>query len=856
MQLHMHRPSQIAAIFAALTLAAPVSMPAQANPGANVPAVPINASASTASVTFAKASLEWDAGRYPDALRQLDALLRSPAAADERERIALLTGENWYTTAVALNARAPRWSPDARWIAYESGTGNSRVTRIATVDNMASDSLRTVATLPGGLATFSPDGDWIAYVEGTSANGALVVRNLKNGSERTINDNGLQKAQLLFASNTALIVVGAPQASTRSDLWQISLNENSSVPRRLTSTDSLRAEAQLIPGTTMVLMGVGGRSPIGGATGNAFARGARTRFAVLDLSSGTERIFEGEAPAVSGNGQAATYITRTGGRNTLHLLPLQPLGAPQALHSSVDSLAAPALSPDGNRVAFQWQTGFDWDIYTVSRDGKAPVRVTRDVQHDLLPRFINNEQLIAMMGEARHRRAHLHDLTNHTQRRIFHNNTVRTIAPEYEWVPSPDGTKILIVAERDGDTVTPHRHLWMVDLARTVSIAELQQRVTAQRAAEATLRSEGARRFSPIAAKVREAVADVSTHRVYRHEKALFDFDSKHITRPGNLLAREYLLAQYTSFGLDARFQPFEARTNVSQAPVQTANVLAVLKGTENPELVYVVSSHFDSRAEGPGADDNTSGTAALLEAARVLSTRPQPATIIFASFTGEESGLLGSREFVRQAKADGLKFVGALNNDMLGWTNDNRLDNTIRYSNEGIRDLQHAAAIGFSNMITYDAFYYKSTDAAAFYDGYGDIVGGIGSYPVLGNPHYHQPHDLLEFENHQLIAEASKTTIASLMLLASSPSRIAGLVASKSAQGVFTATWNRSPEKGITKYLVRYGPAHNPTQFKLESVQPNVTLPNAKPGMTVQVKAVNRRGLEGWDWARFTIPQ
>jgi Zn-dependent M28 family amino/carboxypeptidase len=103
-----------------------------------------------------------------------------------------------------------------------------------------------------------------------------------------------------------------------------------------------------------------------------------------------------------------------------------------------------------------------------------------------------------------------------------------------------------------------------------------------------------------------------------------------------------------------------------------------------------------------------------------VLSTRPQPATIIFASFTGEEAGLLGSREFVRQAKADGLRFVGALNNDMLGWSNDNRLDNTIRYSNDGIRDVQHAAALKFTQMITYDAFYYRSTDAAAIYDGYG----------------------------------------------------------------------------------------------------------------------------------------
>ena len=126
------------------------------------------------------------------------------------------------------------------------------------------------------------------------------------------------------------------------------------------------------------------------------------------------------------------------------------------------------------------------------------------------------------------------------------------------------------------------------------------------------------------------------------------------------------------------------------------------------------------------------------------------------------------------------MHIVGALNNDMVGWTNDARMDNTIRYSNAGIRDIQHGAAMLFTRLITYDSRYFKGTDAASYYDAYGDIVGGIGSYPVLSSPHYHQASDLLDYENHQLIAETSKTTVATLMLLASSPSRLKSL---KSAQ-------------------------------------------------------------------------
>jgi hypothetical protein len=190
----------------------------------------------------------------------------------------------------------------------------------------------------------------------------------------------------------------------------------------------------------------------------------------------------------------------------------------------------------------------------------------------------------------------------------------------------------------------------------------------------------------------------------------------------------------------------------------------------------------------GPGADDNASGTAMLLETARILARHPLPATVIFASFTGEEGGLLGSREFVRRAVADSIKLVGAMNNDMMGWSNDQRLDNTIRYSNPGIRDLQHGAALGFSKLITYDALYYKSTDAAAFYDAYGDIVGGFGSYPVLGNPHYHQRHDVLETINHELVTETTKANIATLIYLASSPSRLKGLEAKLSGGGADVA--------------------------------------------------------------------
>jgi peptidase M28-like protein len=390
-------------------------------------------------------------------------------------------------------------------------------------------------------------------------------------------------------------------------------------------------------------------------------------------------------------------------------------------------------------------------------------------------------------------------------------------------------------------------------LARRVTRDELRERIEANLETEQALAAKGKRLFAPIAAEVKAIVADISVPRIFDYEKALFDFDSKHVTQPGNRLAATYLFDRYKSFGYEPEYQPFEYRLR-NGATGQTANVLATLKGTANPELVYVVSSHYDSVAIGPGADDDTSGTAALLETARILARHPLPATVIFASFTGEEGGLLGSREFVRRAVDDRLKIVGALNNDMIGWSNDYRLDNTIRYSNAGIRDVQHAAAMQFSSLITYDALYYKNTDAAAYYEAYGDIVGGIGSYPMLGNPHYHQAHDLLEGINHQLIAEVAKTTAATVMLLASSPSRLKDLRIEGVRNGTATVSWTPSPERGVTGYLVAYGPAANSESRQVRVVKPPAVLTGIAPGTVIAVKAIDSKGLEGWDWARVTV--
>lgn len=831
---------------------------------------------------FEAAYLAWDRGDYIPALEGFARVLESPAGARYFERIALLTGEYFTTTEVAPDGRAPRLAPGGDWAAYETTTDGIRTTHLVELGNAQR---RAPLALRGTALVFSPAGDRAAYLalretkELTAARRELgqlaptdrqaqarqrtlisylevrdaevVVRELRSGKEQRLNKGGLILAELAFSADGATVyATAAPDGeATRSDIYALGAK---AAPRALTEGPGHKLAPVAARGGAYLVYQV---SPRGVVPQRAGAQGLAQRAStdlqqvvVHDLRSGEERSYPALGPAVAADGSAVAFLTRDGYEGVIQVLPLRDGATPQDAVRTTDPISPPAISPDGRRVAYQKALREDWEIFLAEADGSAESRVTHDVQHDLFPQFVTPDTLLYVKGEGRHRRSYLYSIAERKESRLFHNNTVRTIAPEYEWQVARDGSRVMIISERDGDTISPERGVYLVDLRRPVGRSDLQARLRENLAAERDLRARGEAMYAPIAAEVRDAVAVVSKTKLYDYQDALFRFDSKHMTKPGNVKAAEYIFNTLKSFGYEPEYQWFEPMPGV-----RTANVVARLPGTTHPELVYVVGSHYDSVEDGAGADDDTSGTAVLLETARALKDHPRAASVLFVFYTGEESGLRGSREFTRRAVADGLHVVGALNNDMVGYANDHRLDNTIRYSNDGIRDLQHAAAFLFSDLITYDARYYKGTDAHALFDAYGDVIGGIGSYPVLSSPHYHQTHDVLEIINHELLRETARTNAATVMLLASSPARLKGLEAVRRGQGV-ELTWSPAPERDIQHYVVAYGPAADPLRHTLTVTEPRARIEHYMPGMVVSVRAVSKVGLVGWDWVRATV--
>lgn len=131
--------------------------------------------------------------------------------------------------------------------------------------------------------------------------------------------------------------------------------------------------------------------------------------------------------------------------------------------------------------------------------------------------------------------------------------------------------------------------------------------------------------------------------------------------------------------------------------PTRLVNVVAIQRGTERPNEVVIVQGHIDSRVtdvmdaarDAPGANDDGSGTALVLEAARVLSQRKFPTTIIYAVLSGEEQGLFGGKLLADYAKAHGWTVKAVLNNDIVGGSrgSDGLVDDaTVRVFSEGPR--------------------------------------------------------------------------------------------------------------------------------------------------------------------------
>jgi Zn-dependent M28 family amino/carboxypeptidase len=183
-----------------------------------------------------------------------------------------------------------------------------------------------------------------------------------------------------------------------------------------------------------------------------------------------------------------------------------------------------------------------------------------------------------------------------------------------------------------------------------------------------------------------------------------------------------------------------------------------------------------------PGADDNASGTAAVMEAARILANQSFDFTVKFICFSAEEWGLYGSQDYAVEARQRGEDIVAVINLDMIAYTDSipEDLDIIGNQSSEWLADRFFSTAVAYTTLDIYKIINpsFNRSDHSSFWDsGYSAILGIEDAF--ISNPYYHRTSDTIDTLNLDFITEVAKASLATAADLAqpvSSPQTPTGI--------------------------------------------------------------------------------
>jgi hypothetical protein len=308
----------------------------------------------------------------------------------------------------------------------------------------------------------------------------------------------------------------------------------------------------------------------------------------------------------------------------------------------------------------------------------------------------------------------------------------------------------------------------------------------------------------PLGLQVNDVIAtivgEVSRANLRSHVLSLQSFETRYTSTDNCELAGQFILNYFKAIGLEARFQPFTFGSNIS-----TRNVVAEIKGETDPEEIVIICAHYDSTSSeatirAPGADDDASGVAAVMEAARILSEHPLDFTVRFIAFSAEEWGLYGSRYHSDGARASSERILGVVNLDMIAYADamPEDLDVIVNDASWWMAERTGQIADAYTGLavrkIVNSSFVYS--DHSPFWDRGYSAFCGIEDADV-NNPYYHTPEDTVDTLNFDFFEDATKTALATLSdfaqpLRLDRPMTPGGLVAESSTYAsAFTAVKN-----------------------------------------------------------------
>jgi Zn-dependent M28 family amino/carboxypeptidase len=295
-------------------------------------------------------------------------------------------------------------------------------------------------------------------------------------------------------------------------------------------------------------------------------------------------------------------------------------------------------------------------------------------------------------------------------------------------------------------------------------------------------------------------VGEVSRANLRSYVQALQSFQTRYTSTANCEAAGQFILNHFLALGLEVRFQPFTFGQGIS-----TRNIVAEIRGRTDPEEIVIICGHYDSNSgeptvRAPGADDDASGVAAVMEAARILAKYPLDFTVRFIAFSAEEWGLYGSHYHADGARAGSERIVGVVNLDMISYADSmpEDLDVVVNAASWWMAERTGWAADAYTGLAVRKSINpsFVYSDHSPFWDRGYSAFCAIEDEDV-NNPYYHTPGDTIDTLNFDFFGEAARTALAALSDLAQPvrperPKTPAGLVAeSTTYASAFTAVKN-----------------------------------------------------------------
>ncbi|RYY24617.1 MAG: M20/M25/M40 family metallo-hydrolase [Chitinophagaceae bacterium] len=428
--------------------------------------------------------------------------------------------------------------------------------------------------------------------------------------------------------------------------------------------------------------------------------------------------------------------------------------------------------------------------------------------------------------------------------------------------------------------------------------------------------SVGASSQSPVIIQRDESiarmVAQVNPDSLRSYVASMVSFGTRHTVstqtdnKRGIGAAKKWVLSKFNEFARESGGRltaiidstTYKADKRRVDVDINLGNVVATLKGSDPADnRVFLVTGHLDSRvsdianrtSDAPGANDDASGCAAVLECARIMSKSAFPATVIFMTVSGEEQGLLGANYMAQKAKKLGWNIEAVLNNDIMGSNNSNEtniINNTqLRVFSEGLPAYnldsvsRNIRFMGLENdgAPRQLARYFKEIteryvdhlEVKLIYRN--DRFGRGGDHsPFVENgftavritemnenfDHQHQDlrtekgreyGDLIKFMDFEYLRKNTAANLATLANLAAAPAMPSEVVYVMAGLGnKTTLKWNQPASGKVAGYYILVRESSSATwQKKYFTTETTITLPLTKDNYLFAVQSVNATGNE-----------